>query len=355
MKRFAVLALLSVAACNGTSDPKLGESVDPTVPSGAYTTWQGNVDASRCGGTTPAVALRRCVADPGAASVALGVCGDLAADNTVTVDARDVAVAGSTRVASPLRVGASLTSVGGVRGDNTIDVAGDLRTSGPWSVSAPARVGGDAFTNALRADNTASIGGTLHAVATEGSGQVTAAATTAEPFAISSPLACTDAVDVAAAARASSDNEAIVVKTPADITVGCGEYVVAGIEAANELTFRVAGNAVLVIRGDLHIAAPTRIIVDPGATLDIVIGGSLRVDNTLSIEGGPTWLGVNGMVHIAAPMTLTGWLVAPGTDVGVDNTLSIAGAAYVRSLRVAAPLNITAGAPLDGRGCVVAN
>ena len=322
--------------------------------SSSTTTWAGAVDARRCAGTPQPVALRRCTVTSAAEPVALAVCGALAADNTLTVETagRDVAVSGQSRIASPLHVGGSFTSLGGIRGDNTVDVGGDLRTSGAWSVSAPARVAGDAYAGTLRAQNSLDVGGVLHTTSQSGSGSVTASSTLTGSFAVSSPLDCANAVNVATLAKADANNDAIVVASPADVTLGCGEYVVAGIEANKALTFHVMSDAVLVVRGDLHVAAPTRFLVDDGVKLDVVVGGSLLVDNTLSFEGGPTWLGVSGMIHIAAPTTLTGWLVAPTSDVGADNTLVITGGAFVGSLRVAAPVALLPGGSVDATGCV---
>ncbi len=42
-----------------------------------------------------------------------------------------------------------------------------------------------------------------------------------------------------------------------------------------------------------------------------------------------------GAVKVSAPLAIDGWLLAPTSELGLDNTLKLRGAAYVGSLRVA--------------------
>lgn len=110
----------------------------------------------------------------------------------------------------------------------------------------------------------------------------------------------------------------------------------------------------IVVDGDVRIAAPTNIVLSPGATLDFAISGSLSVDNTLSISGGDTWLGVGGKLRVLSPMVLEGYLLVPRGDVEATNTLTVRGAAFVGPLAVRSPLKVEdAGYALSPSGCYV--
>lgn len=291
--RHALLLVLLVA-CTGGSDA----AVDPSpAPAGSVRgTWSGEIDARRCRERIAPPESLRCRAS-GAAPLGLAVCGDLVGDNTVTVD-------------------------------------GTLAVSGDWTVRSPARVRDDVY-----------LGGVLDATNT-----VDVGATRREPM-----LACAEAVDVAAlAARtdeaASTNLEAVT--SPTSVQLGCGTYRFSRIGVDNTLTLRVEGRVVMVVEGDVRIAAPMRVELATDAELDLVVGGRLAADNTLTVEGGSAWVAVAGEVRVASPVSIQGWLVAPRGSVAGDNTLTIDGAAFTGAMRVASPLVVVQRGGVDGRGCV---
>lgn len=384
---------LGVVACSGSGGDALGPGhvgapYDPDGASGDRR-WQGDVDWRSCdrrGADVETSALAsavRCAsddADDGAVLFALAVCGDLAADNTLTLQPRggrapaSLAVQGRTRIASPLRVAGSFTSLLGIDAHNTVEVDGNVATSGDYRVSAPARIAGDALVGGvLEAQNTVSVGGVLRANDVVGPGAVEATSTSPGPAQVAPPLECANAPDVPALVRAAwgpggapvepgaiggpgfpiPEDAWRSIREPTRATLGCDLYRFGGVEVNNELTLRIEGHTVIVVDGGLRVAAPTRVEVAPGGSLVLLVGGSLEVDNTLEIVGGGarSWIGVGQRVRIASPTRLEGWLVAPRANLDADNTLELTGAAMVHDLRVASPLVVRPGVHVSRSGC----
>lgn len=361
----SILVTWSLMGC-GVGDPFDGPGTDhPSDDHG------GHIDVSSCSAVARVPEAARCVA-PSGTRVALGLCAELAADNTLTLDDRPsqvdstlLAVDGSSRVSSPLHVEGDFVADGGLDSTNTTDVSGSLWVGGDWAVSSPAHVDGDAFVaGGLQATNSVTIEGVLHVASSSSLDNVTAGDVQNGPVSVDSALDCQNAPDIAALVAQAKDRDdgdlglhALEdITRPSDVTLGCGTYVVNRIEANNTLAFHVEGPTVLVVLGDFHVASPVTIDVDDGASLDLVIGGSLAIDNTLSIRalGDPssTWVGVNDGVRIAAPFDLDGYLVAPRADVEANNTFDLEGAALVRGLHVASPIGVHAGPWLSPDGCV---
>lgn len=310
--------------------------------------FRGDVDVRSCSGSEKAPLLDDGEANP--RRVIAAICGDLQQDNTLTVSNGSLAVDGHSRIASPLNVvNGSFTGFAGIEADNTHDVAGDLATAGDWVVHSPAHVGGDArIGGQLSATNTVDVDGTLWSTGTVPE-RVSAGHVSSSPGPIANPLDCANARSVSdlidgALAPGFVDFGPALSKVPArtDVRLGCDRYRFASWGVEQPLTVRVSGATVVVVDGDVRIASPLRIEVEPNASLQLLIRGSLEVDNTLVITGRSTWLGVGGDLRVASPMELTGVLYAPHAAVGLDNTLEVTGALCVGALRVAAPLTVNA-------------
>ncbi|MET0285839.1 MAG: hypothetical protein ABW352_15265 [Polyangiales bacterium] len=137
---------------------------------------------------------------------------------------------------------------------------------------------------------------------------------------------------------------------PAEVMLQGCSFAQPSLQVDNTLDVYVRGDVSWHIDGDVRIAAPLRVVLEPGARLDWTITGALDVDNTLTVEGDSTML-VGGRIRVAAPFELDGSLIAPGSRVEVDNTLTITGAAYVGALRVAAPMRVGGETLLHEDGC----
>jgi hypothetical protein len=220
---------------------------------------------------------------PTGRSFALAVCGDLTADNTLTV--------------------------GGAQADVALWVRDDALTH------APLRVAGNFASGSNTATNTQAVGG--------------------------NSLVDAPAPSCAAMTPATQRNPRwdVVIDRPAEVVLEGCSYAQPSLEVNNTLEVHIRSDVTWFIDHDLHIAAPLNITVEPGAHLRWTIAGSLAVDNTLTVEG-PTTLTVGGPIHIAAPFDLDGSLIAPNSRVDADNTVTISGAAYVGTLHIAAPMRV---------------
>lgn len=368
----ATFVALSMIGCgDDTASPDGGGDGDPWTagPDGR------TLDANACGAVADEPEPIRCVGAAAAPRVALGLCGDLAADNTLTIEARTerptdllLGVDGGARVASPLLVEGGFTALGGLAATNTTDVSSDLRVGGPWTVSSPAHVGGDAFSGAhIEASNTVTIDGTLHTPFAEDVEKVTAGGSLVGEVDVRSALECDEAVDIAALIQSVRNEPGTAgtdrldgdtldhIDEPSSVDLGCGNYIVSSIGADNTLDVKIVGGTVLVVEGDLRIAAPMTIEVAAGASLDLAIGGSLLIDNTLTIHAADpasVWVGVVGDVRVAAPLVMDGALVLPDGDIEANNTIDLTGSILARELHVAAPVVVHDGPWVSPTGCV---
>ncbi len=338
------VSLLALVGCSG----------DPDAPNYDAAGFRGDVQLRACNADAEQP-LVRCGGDA-APGIIAAVCGDLEADNTVTLSGGSLAVSGHTRLAAPLHVNlGSFTGFGGIQADNTQDVSGDLATAGDWVVSSPAHVGGDAFVGgALDARNQVDVGGVLH-VAGADMKNVTARDVTTTGTTVTSPLHCNAAPDsqpkiahIEAGGVVDLGHALVKHSQPATVELGCARYRFASLGIENNLDLHVTGNTVIVVDGDMRIAAPMRVLLDEDAQLDFLVGGALEVDNQLTFSGGSTWLAVAGELRIASPMKLVGFLYAPqsavssASSVSADNTLDVLGSLLVDSVRVASPITVTA-------------
>lgn len=329
-------------------------------------------DACPAGGSDALPALR-CAAAADAPRIALALCGDLVADNTLTLDSSggNLVVSGTSTTSAPLNVSGDFESAGTVDAKNTQQIAGSLRGGGDWNTSAPVTVGGDVLlAGSLDASNTVSVAGKLQAASivsnqtpSVNAGQVVEGAA---PF--TSELDCQDRPNVSALANAVVVDSSVTaifpadsladVDAPTDVSIACGPYVLTDVAVNSPLTIHVLDAATLVIRGNLTIAAPLIIDVASGANFDFVVGGDVDVNNTLTISGGgaaTTYFAVGGALTVASPLSLDGSLVVDG-QLEANNTVDVSGAAYLTGLHVAAPVGIHAGASpapaFSGNGCL---
>ena len=278
------------------------------------------------------------------------MCGALEVQNTLTLLGGSLEVGGHSRLAAPLRIlDGSFNGFAGIEADNSEEVAGDLATAGDWTVRSPAHVGGAAFVaGSLEASTRVDVGGVLYA-AHGNTTNVHAAEIRVDGTVATSRAACPvqnalpsaiwgmDGVGIVELGSAlTHDSHA------ARLSLGCGRYRFDSWGIERDLVLRVSGATLIVIEGDVRIAAPVRIELDAGATLDVLVAGSLRVDDTLTITGGSAWLAVEGQLDIASPMVLEGSLYAPHSVVAVNDALDVTGSLWVGSMRIAAPVTVAA-------------
>ncbi len=370
--RATVLACAALGSACGGEETSIGAYAPLTSEHDGLTVGGGHTDASRCDAGPLALPRpsRACSTAGASSDLALGVCGDLRADAALTVRSPEqralLAVGGDTITGAPLRVEGSLISSGSIEARGTQDVAGHLSTAGSWIVSAPVSAGHDVFVSrVIDARSTVTVGGTVHVIDRNAARGVVASAMRVGPTPVAPPLDCGRAPRAAPLAQALLEDGLAwstvtfgrdgAVREPTRLTLGCGRYVVPGLDVEDTLELRIRGDVVLVIDGSLRVAAPLRIDLDPGATLDLVIGDALEIDHALTIAPGQdptrTWLAVGGATRVGAPFHLSGTLVMPDGELRVDHAMSLRGPALVGALRLAAPLEISRDTPADALTC----
>jgi hypothetical protein len=213
------------------------------------------------------------------------------------------------------------------------DVAADAYVGG--NVSGPVRV-----TGVLHVPAAAAIGA-----------DVEAAATSREAVSVAAPCACgADFVDLAsglaAALAANQDVAAGIspdalanVTAPARLELGCGATWLSAIGAQAAVTLAVHGRAVLAVGGDVSVRAGLAVVLDPGAELDLLVGGHLQASGagaTLGTTAAPArfriWVASTGTLALDDAPTLGATLHAPGAVVTAPSGVSLYGSILARSL-----------------------
>lgn len=321
--RIYALALLALAACDDgdtAEDRRLSSAVRP------FSVCDADV--------SPAPPLR-CVAGEGERDTVLAVCGDLTAHNTLTVEGGQSAdtgvwVQGTTHNSAPLSIEGNLWTEGNDP-TNTQNISGAIQSGQTLGCSAAPRVA--TFLDGVHARPTSEV------VPGE-----------------RNPLDDDDDLDEDHDEGVDHDDGSVRITVPTELTLEPCQYTHSALEVDNTLDVHVTGHVTWVITGNVRIAAPLEITLDEGASLDMIIGGSLAADNTFSVGDGArpeaTWLAVGGSIRIAAPTKVHGSLYAPDSQVAADNTLAVDGAAYVGSTRVAAPMVVGGAQTFSERGCL---
>lgn len=299
MRVIGSLLSFALVACGGSDSP--GVATDLTLPSpdspgsssGLTGIFPGALD--QCNASKPA-ALARCTSAT-AATAAAAICGDLVSGNT-------------------------------------LDVAGTLRVDGSWTVRAPATVSGDVIVKGkIDATNTLTVSGQKRAGAESG-------------------LVCTRTIDPALENATDATGSLGSIDEPTELTMGCGNFRLASLNAQNTLTIHVRGDSVLAIVGGFRVSSPVVFDVASGVRFDLVVGGALDIQNTLTIKGGSSYVAVAGAVTVNSPTSIDGWLVAPRSAVAANNTLDVHGALFAGSMRVASPVHVTSPPTINGDACV---
>ena len=237
-------------------------------------------------------------------------------DATISDDtSASIGLNGGLLSTAEVRAGGALHVAGavGIRALDHVEAATSLRVGGPLAMlTSNADVGTDAFV-AGDLSGSVRVDGTLHVPAGATLGpDVQAAAIVREAVTVDPPCDCgASFVDIAAALQAASaanDNasaplrpdQLASVTSPVRIELPCGTFHLAGIDAQASVTLAVHGRALLAVTGDVVLRGEFRVELDPGAELDLLIGGRL------SASGG------NAFGAAAAPARFRVWIA--GTD-----------------------------------------
>ncbi len=268
-----------------------------------------------------------CLGDLAAAAFdrAICACGDVsvAPTGSLTVDGLD------SRTGAPDPSGGSLGANGALRADGALDARGDVLVSDGFDATAPATIGRDLRAAGLAAGAPVGVGrdaylktlptgagavtvaGTLHVPSRCGAlpASLRTGACVEEPVEREEPCRCEpfgieDTVD---ARRDPLRNDDLAAGLSPDVLAGpgasgrvdlpCGVYHLSRIEAGGPITIAAHGRVALIVSGSILADAPIAFVPDPGASLDVIVGGTVlaRAPLRLGAPERPTatrlWVG----------------------------------------------------------------
>jgi len=274
---------------------------------------------------------------------AIGVNGDLQAGVVVQAQG-SVYVAGAGGLMSTDR----LVSLGSVR------VAGPTRSlpGNIVDVAQDVYAGGDL-------EGFIILGGTLHVSpgASTAAANIYAADIVREPVSVAAPCDCAqNVVDVAgaiASATRSNDDAAAgfapdrlaAVTTSTLLDIPCGTYALSSIDTRSALVLAVHGRALLAIGGDVVLRAGFAVTLDPGAELDLLVGGRLLTSGSNTI-GSMTparfriWVAGTQTVAFDDTPSVGAIVHAPAAQVTASSGLELSGALFAKTLSAGARVNI---------------
>jgi hypothetical protein len=308
-----------------------------------------------------------CSPAPALLPQAVCVCGDLAHAGALSTEARpggaaDVGVernasfAAGTSVDGSLRVGEGLSFAGaakvrdhlwasrGISFAGNLDVGGDLATGGGFHGAGAADVGGQ-----LRVQDDVSVAGTLR------SGGRAPYAEPSEP-----PCGCDAArlYDVKAAvdlARTKNDNGragispdgALATANATELALPSGRYYVRDLESVGALKVRAKGSVQLYVEGSLVQVGAARFAIDPGATLDLFVAGSVTSVGALDLgdaerpEAFRLYVGgEGGTVSLVGAARFSGLVYAPRATVSLAGGAVVDGALFAGDLSFAGAVKV---------------
>jgi hypothetical protein len=260
--------------------------------------------------------------------------------------------------------------------------AGSVGTNGKFDASGPVQVGGSLWVSGeegLVINGEATVGAELYAggrVAGSGSLRVGSNAYVAGEVALGSfapggallapeggvvaaPCACDEAalVNVAgfvAAFRERNDNAAIGLDARAldgfqgspSLALPCGRYYLTRIAGEGPIALRAEGRVALFVGGDVALGGDLSITIDPGAELDLFVGGNVNAAGAFGrgADRAParvrTYVAGSGTINLQGPATLGGNLYAPRAELVAASGAEIYGSAFVRRVSAAGPLTV---------------
>jgi hypothetical protein len=263
---------------------------------------------------------------------------------------------GSFQAGGPVQVAGTLVAGGaGASFARTSVVFGNLRSAGTIGSNALLTVGNDAFANGDVLGKV-DIQGTLHIPdgfnITPG---VSASDVHREPVVVPPPCNCAagpalDPLSLAKAHVAANDNPHITLNPDAfagpnmvnGLELPCGQYYLSQISGPGP-DIKVHGHTALFVAGDVRVDGGMRIFVDPGAELDLVIGGNVSVGSG-QLGGLPAsavrfWVGGKS-IHFGAGATVNGTVYAPSASFSSDGDLDATGSLFGHDFQPAGDLSV---------------
>ena len=200
--------------------------------------------------------------------------------------------------------------------DSALTVCGELSYAGEVEVDGDISVGGD--------------------LAYAGSLDVTGATRTSAPSCGSKGF---DVAGAVAKARADHDHG------PAEV-LGSGRYYFGDASFVGDHHIRVTGHASMFVDGDLDFVGESSIYVEPGASLDLYIAGSVNTVGSMVAAGcDPRSLrvfvgGHDSIIASAGDNELRGFLYAPDAEVSFAGSTTVTGGVVAKEISFAGGLRV---------------
>jgi hypothetical protein len=276
------------------------------------------------------------------APAAIGIDGDLQS-STIVQAFGSIHVAGAGGIATSDRI----------VGLGSLHVAGPMRAPGAViDIAGDAYAGGDVQGFLI-------VAGKLHVDprADLSLASITADDTVEETVSVPPPCDCAPGVvDIAAAiasATASNDNAAIgltgqrlaAVTASTVIDLPCGSYALTSIDAQQALFFAVHGRALVAVAGDVVLRGGLTVTLDPGAELDLLVGGRL-----LASGGNPIgsvaparfrlWMAGTQSLVLDDDPTVGAVIHAPRAELMASGGVDLSGGVLARSISAGGTFNL---------------
>lgn len=253
-----------------------------------------------------------------------------------------------------------VTGSGGVMSADRIVSLGSLRVAGPTrslagsiiDIAQDAYAGGDLQGFIL-------LGGTLHLApsANTAGATVYADGLVIEPVSVPPPCDCGQSVvdvagAIAAAVRVNNDAAAGIaadrlagVTTSTVVDIPCGTYALSSIDTRAAVVLAVHGRALLAVAGDVVLRAGLAVTLDPGAELDLLIGGRLLTSGSNTIGSmAPAhfriWVAGSQSVVFDDDPSIGAVVHAPGAQVTASSGLELSGALFAKTVAAGARVNV---------------
>jgi hypothetical protein len=240
------------------------------------------------------------------------------------------------------------SSPGGTNPSSTVKVGHELHIGGPFSPKTMT-IGGKAFVDGnVSTSGSIVFADVLHQeTGSTVSGNVSYPQRVEQPLSVPTPCACApgELVPIAslvAAAATTNDNALIGLSAGATTNPGgnvridlpCGRYYLDRMSGSKSITVVAHGHTALFIGGDIALSKPLTITLDPDASLDVVIAGSVSNSASLTI-GSPSYpalsrfyIGGASGFSISSGAQLGAFFYAPYGPVGSSAGLEVFGGVF---------------------------
>jgi hypothetical protein len=148
------------------------------------------------------------------------------------------------------------------------------------------------------------------------------------------------------ALRGINPNALMSVSAPTTFDVDCGTFYLSAIDTNAPLTIAVHANALLAVGGDVAIRNGLNVVLDPGASLDLVIGGHLNVSGggMLGTMSAPTrfrvWVAAVGTVVLDDQPTIGAMIHAGGSGISARSGFALYGRLVAQSINPGGEVDI---------------